>query len=112
MCIVCEIKKELSIVGGDVETKVLEKVEKLAMGFSRTVDIIEEVRAKNPGVFTDQHVSRLINIGDELGFKDESGNTAVEQLIAMLFPGATVKIVKVEMPEGAGKSGTVDKTKH
>uniref|UniRef100_A0AAU7YUF8 Uncharacterized protein n=1 Tax=Stenotrophomonas phage vB_SmaS_QH3 TaxID=3229738 RepID=A0AAU7YUF8_9CAUD len=101
MCIVCEIKADLSKSKATAEeaSALLAKVEKLAHGLSDALDVAQEVAEANPGAFSDEQRDRMQGAADLLKGEELAGGLGA-LLLAALLGGVKVETVRVELRDG------------
>lgn len=103
MCILCEIKADLSKSKASAEeaSAILSKVERLARCMDEVVDVVEAVHAREPDVFNADELA-IIAKAEELFMSQDEGMAGglAGLLLAALSGGAKVETIRVELREG------------
>lgn len=103
MCIVCEIKADLSKSKATAEeaSAILSKVETLARCMGDVIDVVEAAHARTPDVFNADELATIAK-AEELFTTQAEGMAGGlgALLLAALLGGVKVETVRVELRDG------------
>lgn len=113
MCIVCEIKADLSKSKASAEETqaILSKVEKLARAMGDVIDVVEAVHKRTPEAFNGEELAKVAE-AEELFVAERDGLAGGlgALLMAALLGGIKVETIAVELQPGETPEQAVART--
>lgn len=111
MCIVCDIKADLSKSKATAEqaAAVLDKVTKLADALGEVLEVTQDVHNAKPGTFNEEQVKRLQGAADLLNDRGEMAGGLLGLLLAALSGNVKVEVAHVELKDGETPEQAVER---
>lgn len=111
MCIVCEIKADLSKTKATAEqaSALMAKVETLAKAMGSVIDVAEAVHARKPDVFTAEELATIAQ-AEELFAQSEALPPLAAALLGALLGGSVkVEVASVRMKPGESPEDAIER---
>lgn len=111
MCIVCEIKADLSKTKATAEqaAAIMANVEKLARAMGGVIDVVEATHARKPDVFKPEELATIAEAEELFAQSEALPPLAAALLGALLGGGVKVEVAHIQMKDGENPEQAIER---